>query len=127
MKPFEYLTEEALEELVANLEGSSTAAAPPDYLEQEIVRKIKKQQSESGKKDFILYSIKIAAAAAAAIAITFSLPTIGVRCHSIGTDKYGETHLDGRKNISIERNLSEEMNDLSERLNGRISEITGKQ
>ena len=126
MKSVEYLTEEALEELVANLEGSSTAA-PPDYLEQEIVRKIQKQQSETEKKDFILYSIKIAAAAAAAIAITFSLPTIGVRCHSIGTDKYGETHLDGRKNISIERNLSEEMNDLSERLNGRISEITGKQ
>lgn len=67
----QYLTDEELNSFIAELEKEELYA--PVHLKEEIFEKRKRQKSEK-PVSFLLYTFKMAAGMAAAIALTFTLP-----------------------------------------------------
>lgn len=122
MKAVEYLTDEELEKLTSEIEEYGTAS-PPDYLEKEIIGRIRKERQRAENRELFVYRMKIAAAAAAAIIMIFTLPSPGSHGHGsvIGSGRQEQ------KAELFEKSLSEKMDEFSVRLNGSLMEMTGKQ
>ena len=78
----EYLSDEELEALIRETEEGPMIKAP-EYLEENILHKIEQQQKVtvykekvSAKRKLLIYSMKVMAAAAAAIAFLIVVPTV---------------------------------------------------
>lgn len=77
----EYLSDEALEALIRETEEGPMMKAP-EYLEESILHKMEQQkvivykEKVSAKRKLLIYSMKVMAAAAAAIAFLIVVPTV---------------------------------------------------
>lgn len=95
-----YLNETELTELIASIEKEPLSKAP-GYLKEQILHKASERKPSSLQNTFLIFSVKVAVGAAAAIALLFSLPNMN--------------HYDGfLKNTAIlyenEHSLLEELN-----------------
>lgn len=106
-----YLSDEELNMLIAEAETEQTIA-PPSDLEQRIMRKVAAQQHQKEKRDFVLYSLKITAAAAAAIFLIFTAP---VSLHNTA----GKEVLPQQRQESVYQKLNRATEDMQQRLQGR--------
>lgn len=100
-----YLNEAELTELIASIEKEPLSKAP-GYLKEQILHKVSEKKPSSLQNTFLIFSAKVAAGAAAAIALLFSLPNMD--------------HYDGYlKNTAVlyenEHSLFEELNEKTDR------------
>ena len=73
MRTDSYLSEEELNALIYETEQRQVIA-PPTYLEEEILQKIRAKKQKTAKREFYLYTAKIITAIAAVITLMFAAP-----------------------------------------------------
>ena len=66
----EYLSDEELNALIREIERNDLVMAPPDIMEKVLT------QTKNKKRDFTMYCFRVAASAAAAIVMLFTLPGV---------------------------------------------------
>lgn len=71
----EYFSEEELAEFIENMEREPLLEAPR-YLKKQILQKAAKRENTLQQNTFLLFSAKVAAGAAASIALLFFLPDL---------------------------------------------------
>jgi len=69
-----YLTDEELEQLIADVEANEMVSAPPDMMEEILAGIVMKPGAK--KKEFQLYCFRVITSVAAAILLLFMLPGI---------------------------------------------------
>ncbi len=69
----DYLSDEALEALIAQIESQPLMQPPPDF-QNEIFQKIKRKKEQRKERALFSYSMKIIAASAAALFIVLTVP-----------------------------------------------------
>lgn len=81
MRKTEYLSDQELEQLMA--EASQGSLAPPEYLSQQIIetsrqqrRNLRRKKALSAKRQLLTYSMKVTLATAASLALLFFIPMV---------------------------------------------------
>ena len=72
-KEKEYLSDEALEQLIAEVEAEPLMHPPKDF-KNEILQKLRRKRKHRKDAQLFLYSIKVVAASAAALLILITVP-----------------------------------------------------